>query len=138
MAGRLTSGFGFAMLTLHITPEMRRKLETALAEKGRCRLAAMTISATAFLALDLLAEFRRTVVVVSDSMHSLDELRRNLLALAGTAFAGVYPERILYYPAWESLPSREDGRRTPRDAGQAPDLSRSERDAGRQTGEEGH
>ncbi|MDP2990815.1 MAG: hypothetical protein Q8O57_09665, partial [Kiritimatiellota bacterium] len=106
------------MLTLHITPEMRRKLETALAEKGRCRLAAMSFSATAFLALDLLAEFRRTVVVVSDSMHSLDELRRNLLALAGA-----HPEHILYYPAWESLPGREDGRRTT--------------DDGRQTGEEG-
>ncbi|MBU4366677.1 MAG: transcription-repair coupling factor [Verrucomicrobia bacterium] len=90
------------MLTLHITPEMRRKLETALAENGRCRLSAMSFSATAFLALDLLAEFRRTVVVVSDSMHSLDELRRNLLALAGT-----HPERILYYPAWESLPGKQ-------------------------------
>ncbi|MFH1969805.1 MAG: transcription-repair coupling factor [Verrucomicrobiota bacterium] len=97
------------MLTIHITPEMRRKLETALAEQGRCKLSAMSFSATAFLALDLLAEFRRTVVVVSDSMHSLDELRRNLLALAGAAFAGVYPERILYYPAWEALPGREDG-----------------------------
>ncbi|MBU0715079.1 MAG: transcription-repair coupling factor [Verrucomicrobia bacterium] len=97
------------MFTLHITPEMRRKLEAALAEKGRCRLAAMSFSATAFLALDLLAEFRRTVVVVADSMHSLDELRRNLLALSGTALAGVHPERILYYPAWESLPGREDG-----------------------------
>ena len=95
------------MLALHITPEMRHKLEAALAEKGRCRLAAMSFSATAFLALDMLAEFRRTVVVVSDSMHSLDELRRNLLALAGTAFAGVDPERILYYPAWESLPGKQ-------------------------------
>ena len=99
------------MLTLHITPEMRHKLEAALAEKGRCRLAAMSFSATAFLALDLLAEFGRTVVVVADSMHSLDELRRNLLALAGTALAGVYPERILYYPAWETLPGGKDGRR---------------------------
>jgi transcription-repair coupling factor (superfamily II helicase) len=93
--------FGFAMLTLHITPEMRRKLETALAETGRCRLAAMSFSATAFLALEMRAEFRRTVVVVTDSMHSLDEMRRNLLALAGA-----HPERILYYPAWEALPGR--------------------------------
>ena len=92
------------MLAIHITPDMRRKLETALTEKKQCRLAAMSFSATAFLALNLCAEFRRTVVVVSDSMHSLNELRRNLLALAGTAFAGVYPEHILYYPAWESLP----------------------------------
>ena len=100
------------MLTLNITPEMRRKLEAALAEKGRCRLAAMSFSATAFLALDLAAEFRRTVVVVADSMHSLEEMRRNLLALAGAALAGVYPERILYYPAWEALPGKEDRRQT--------------------------
>ncbi|MCX6992684.1 MAG: transcription-repair coupling factor [Kiritimatiellaeota bacterium] len=98
------------MLTLPITPEMRHKLEAALAEKNQCRLAAMSFSATAFLALDLLAEFRRTVVVVSDSMHSLDELRRNLLALAGA-----HPERILYYPAWESLPGRKDRRQTGED-----------------------
>ncbi|MDD5676971.1 MAG: transcription-repair coupling factor [Kiritimatiellae bacterium] len=107
------------MFTLHITPDMRRKLEAALVEKGRCRLAAMSYSATAFLALDMLAEFRRTVVVVTDSMHSLDEMRRNLLALAGA-----HPERILYYPAWETLPGRANGRQTP--------------DARRQTGEEGY
>jgi len=105
------------MLSLHITPEMRRKLEAALADKGRCRLAAMSFSATAFLALDLLAEFRRTVVVVADSMHSLDEMRRNLQALAGG-----HPERILYYPAWETLPDREDGRR--KQAAVQTDLSR--------------
>lgn len=75
-------------------------MEKALAENRQCRLAAMPFSATAFLALDLQAELTRTVVVVCDSMHSLDELRRNLLALAGA-----HPERILHYPAWESLPS---------------------------------
>ncbi len=90
------------MLALHITPEIRHKLEAALAAKGRCRLAAMSFSATAFLALEMLAEFKRTVVVVSDSMHSLDEMRRNLLALAGP-----HPDRILYYPAWEALPGKK-------------------------------
>ncbi|MFH1477300.1 MAG: transcription-repair coupling factor [Verrucomicrobiota bacterium] len=98
------------MFTPHITPEMRHKLETALAEKGRCALAAMSFSATAFLVLELCSEFRRTVVVIADSLHSLDELHRNLLALAGT-----HPERILYYPAWEALPGRKDGRQTGED-----------------------
>jgi len=102
------------MLSLHVTPEMRRKLETALTAQGRCRLAAMSFSATAFLALDLRACFQRTVVAVADSMHSLDELRRNLLALAG-----VHPERVLYYPAREALPGSADGRRTPDDRRQA-------------------
>ena len=91
------------MFDLHITPEMRQKLATALTASGHCALPAMSFSATAYLALEMLAEFRRTVVVVIDSMRSLDELRRNLLALAGA-----HPERILYYPAWESLPGSGD------------------------------
>jgi len=75
------------------------ELESILARQGRCRLPPLSFSATAFLALELSARLARPVVLVADSLHSLDELRRNLLALAQER-----PGAVLYYPAWEMIP----------------------------------
>ena len=75
------------------------ELESVLARQHRCRLPALSFSATAFLALELSARLARPVVLVADSLHSLDELRRNLLALAQER-----PGAVLYYPAWEMIP----------------------------------
>lgn len=91
------------MIPIHIPEDLRRNLTEAFAAQRCCRLPRLPLSATAFIAWQMQRAFERSVVLVTDSLSTQDELHRNLATFAGTQSA-----RLLYYPAREYPAPRKD------------------------------
>ncbi len=89
------------MISIHIPEELHRNLAEAFAKQRCCRLPRIPLSAIAFLAWAMQRSFQRTLVLVSNSLASQDELHRNLAAFAGPHMPG-----LLYYPALESTTTK--------------------------------
>ncbi|MBU4199359.1 MAG: transcription-repair coupling factor [Verrucomicrobia bacterium] len=92
------------MITIHISGELRQSLAEVFATRHCCRLPPLSWSATAFFAWEMHRAFERTVVLVTDSLKTQDDLHRNL-----TAFAGTRESRLLYFPAREAPASQKGG-----------------------------
>ena len=83
----------------HITDSMRKSLADAFTKHQICRTQSMPFSAAAFLAWEMRTAFLSSVVLITDSLKTMDEMHRNV-----TAFANGHETSALCYPAWSIAP----------------------------------
>jgi len=89
------------MDTANLVERFRTACVSLLTAHGHTHLPPMPLSAQTLLAWAALEETQQTVVWVSDGPQTLEHAHRDLVTIAGTDST-----RLLYYPAWESLPGQ--------------------------------